>query len=124
MAAEVTVLVRAELTGLGKDQSFVELATDGTVPTAVTYGYRTLAVADTEEALDLGDIAVETILVIRAVTDDIDVDLDFSSAFDSDFTLKAGEPAACIPNPAGIVYVKNNGAAETPVYEYLLCGTT
>jgi hypothetical protein len=124
MAAEVDCRVQVELTGLGLNREFFDRATDGTTPTAATYGYRTLAVADTAEALDLGDVATETILVIRAVTNDIDVDLDFVTTFNSDLTLKAGEPAALIPNPAGVVYVKNNGAGETPVYEYLLCGTT
>lgn len=124
MAAECTVGITAELTGLGKDYYFSDKAIDGTTPTAVTYNYRVLATADTEEALDLGDVATETILVIRAIDYDLDIDLDFVSSFNVDLTVKNGEPAAVIPNPAGVVYVKNNGAAETPAYEYLLVGTT
>jgi hypothetical protein len=124
MAAETTVNVSVELTGLGLPRDFVDKSTDGTTPTAATYNYRVLATGDAAEALDLGDITTEAILVIRAIDYDLDIDLDFVSSFDADLTVKAGEPAALIPNPAGVVYVKNNGAAETPAYEYLLIGTT
>lgn len=124
MAAACKVIIQVELTGLGKDQYFTMVATDGTTPTAATYNYRVLATADTAEALDLGDVATETILVIRAIDYDLDVDLDYVSTFDKDLTVKAGEPAALIPNPAGVIYVKNNGEGETPAYEFMIIGTT
>lgn len=124
MAAELSVSVSAELTGLGKDQNFIERATDGTTPTAATYNYRVLATTNSEEALDLGDVATVTLLAIKTVDYDLDVDLDYADAtFNKDFTLKAGEPAAVIPNPV-LIYVKNNTADQTPAYEYLLVGTT
>ena len=56
-------------------------------------------------------------------TNDLDVDLDFDTSFDADLTVKASGPATIIPNPAGTVYVKNNAAGETPVYQYWLLGT-
>ncbi len=124
MAAQVDVSITVELSGLGINVDFIDKGTDGTTPTAYTQNYRTIATPDTEEALDLGDVATETIFVIRAITYDLDIDLDFDSSFNADLTIKAGEPAALIPNPAGTVYVKNNGAAEAAVYEYLLIGTT
>lgn len=124
MAASITVSSRVELEGLGKNLYMQDVATDGTTPTASTYNYRVLATADTAEALDLGDISTVAIVIIRAIDYDLDIDLDFSVAFDADSTVKAGEPAAVIPNPAGTVYVKNHNAAETPAYEYLAIGTT
>jgi len=124
MAATLDISIIAELTGLGKDQSFTDKGTDGTTPDAGTYMYRTLATADTDEALDLGDVATVTCIVIRAIDYDLDIDLDYASSFDVDLTVKAGEPAAVIMNPAGVTQVKNNGAAETPAYEYLIVGTT
>ena len=124
MAAVANVNVIASVDGLGKRQEFFDRADDGTTPTAATYNYRTIAVADTAEALDLGDVAVETLLIIKAISFDVDVDLDYVSTFDADFTIKAGEPAAVIPNPSGIIYWKNNGAAEAAKIEYLLTGTT
>lgn len=125
MAATLDVSVIAELQGLGQDISFLDKGTDGTTPTATTgLQYRTLATADTDEVLDLGDVATVTCILIRAITNDLDIDLDYSSSFDVDLTIKAGEIPCVIPNPAGITRVKNNGAAEAPVYEYLVVGTT
>ena len=125
MAATVDVSVIVELLGLGRIQNFVDKATDGTTPTAATYNYRVLAVAGTEEALDLGDVATETVLVIRAIDYDLTVDLSYPAAtFRTSFTIKAGEPAAVIPNPGGSIYVVDDAGDETPAYEYLLCGTT
>jgi len=124
MAALATVNIIAVMEGLGKRQEFSDRADDGTTPTAATYNYRTIAVADTDEALDLGDVAVETLLVIKAISFDVDVDLDFITTFNADFRIKAGEPAAVIPNPSGIIHWKNAGAAEAAKIEYLLVGTT
>lgn len=130
MTATVDVSVIVELMGLGHMQNFMSKATDGTTPTAATYNYRVVVdgALATPEILDLGDVAVETILVIRAIDYDLDVDLDNAdnnaAGFDADFTVKAGEPAAVIPNPAGYIWVNNHTATETPKYEYLLLGTT
>lgn len=124
MAATLDVSVIAELAGLGQDQNFTDKGTDGTTPTAGGYMYRTLATADSDEALDLGDVSTVTAIIIRAVTNDLDIDLDYASSFDVDLTVKAGEVPAVIPNPAGVTQVKNNGAGEAPVYEYLIVGTT
>lgn len=124
MAATVDVSIIVELMGLGRIQNFMHKATDGTTPTAATYNYRVLATANTAEALDLGDVATETILAIRAIDYDLNVDLDYVDSFNADFQIKAGEPAAVIPNPSGVVYVNGAETDETPAYEYLLLGTT
>lgn len=124
MAAQVDISLLAEATGLGKDYRFADRSTDGTAPTAFTYNYRVLAVADTAEALDLGDVSTIQGIIIKAIDYDLDIDCDFVSSFDTDLTVEAGELPALIPNPAGTVYVKNNGSAETPAYEYLVWGTT
>jgi hypothetical protein len=124
MAAEVNVNLIAELTGLGRELKFIDRALDGTAPTVATYNYRVLAVANTAEALDLGDVSTVTGIAIRAIDYDLDIDLDFDTTFNSDLTVKAGELPALIPTPAGTVQVKNNGTGETPAYEYLLWGTT
>ncbi len=124
MAAEFSVSILAELIGLGKDVTFTDKGIDGTTPTAGSYMYRTLAVADTDELLDLGDISTVGAIVIRAITNDLDIDLDYVSAFDADLTVKAGAVPAIVPYPAGIVRVKNNGAGETPKFEYIVIGLT
>lgn len=125
MPATLDVSIIAELQGLGQDISFLDKGTDGTTPTATTgRQYRTLAVADTDEVIDQGDVATATCIIIRAVTLNLDIDLDYSSAFSADMTVKAGGIPAVIVNPVGITRVKNNSAAETPVYEAWIIGTT
>ena len=124
MAATVDVSVIVELLGLGRNLNFIDKATDGTTPTGSTYNYSVLGTANTEEALDLGDVATESILVIRAIDYDLKVDLSYTAAtFRTSFTIKAGEPAAVIPNPGGSIYVVDDAGDETPAYEYLLIGT-
>lgn len=123
MAAEANVSVIAELTGLGIIQNFVKKGSDETTPTAATYNYRTITTADTEEALDLGDVSTVTLVILYAVDYDVDIDCDFVSSFDADLTAKAGGIPAVIPYPAGAVYVKGE-SGQTPAYEYLVVGTT
>jgi len=124
MAAQVDVTVIVEPTELEFNIPFIKKGTDGTTPDTMGGQIRTLATADTEEALDLGDVSTVQGIAIWAVDYDLDIDCDFVSAFDADQTAKAGEIPAVIPNPAGTVYVKNNGAGETPQYIYVVWGTT
>jgi hypothetical protein len=125
MAATLDVSVIAELQGLGQDISFLDKGTDGTTPTATTgRQYRTLTTADADEAIDLGDVSTVTCIIIRAVTNDLDIDLDYASSFDVDMTVVAGGPCAVITNPAGVTQIKNNGAGETPTFEVFVVGTT
>lgn len=124
MAASIDVSIIVEAFELDGDIDFISKETDGTAPDTYVKHMPTLAVANTAEALDMGDVATAQLLVIKAIDYDLDIDLDYVSAFDKDLTVKAGEPAAVIPNPAGVIYVKNNGTDETPQYKYLLIGTT
>jgi len=61
-------------------------------------------------------------LVIKAISGDIEVDLDCADvgSFDVDFTIPEGK-SAIIPQPATTVYWKGDGA--TDAIEYLLIGT-
>lgn len=128
MTATVDVSVIVELMGLGQDEKFIDKASDGTTPTAHSKHYSVLVATNTAQALDLGDVATETIFAIKAIDYDLDVDLDNSdnnvAGFDVSFTVKAGEPAAIVPNPAGYIWVKNNNTDETPKFEYIIIGTT
>ena len=123
MAAEFETSVIAKLTGLGEPIDFIKKGTDETTPTAGTYNYRTIATADTAEALDLGDVSTVTMVILYAVDYDVDIDCDFVSSFDADLTAKAGGIPAVIPYPAGTVYVKGE-SGQTPKYEFVVIGTT
>jgi hypothetical protein len=122
MAAELSVSIIAEASGLGKLLTFLEKFTQTTTPTAFTYNYRTLATADTEEALDLGDVTTVEYVVIKAVSGPLYVDTSFSVTFSNEIIIPAGE-IACF-KPGGTLYVKNYTALGTPTYEYLVSGTT
>jgi hypothetical protein len=124
MAATIDVSVIIEAFELDGDVSFISKETDGTTPNTYVKHMPTLAVADTEESLDVGDVSTAQLLVIKAIDFDLDVDLDFVTLFDADLTVKAGGPAAVIPNPAGTIKVKNSTASQAPQYKYLLIGAT
>lgn len=123
MAATFNVNMTAQLAGLGEQVNFVKTGSDETTPTAGAYMYRTIAVADTAEALDLGDVSTVTCVILYAVDYDVDIDCDYVATFDADMTAKAAGIPAVIPYPAGTVYVKGE-SGQTPKYEYLVIGTT
>lgn len=121
MTASARIKGLLEILGLGQDVSFPFNAPTGTTPTRKNYGYRQQAAADQAEALDLGGVSTTQLLVIKAVSKAIYVDLDFSSAFDEDLVIPEGE-TAIIPKPAGTVYVKNYTSSEQATYEYWVTG--
>ena len=121
MAATARIKGILEVQGLGQDVSFPFNADTSVAPTVKQYGYREQAVADTAEVLDLGGVTTVHMLVIHAAANALLVDLDFSSVFDSDMEIPAGE-VAVIPKPAGVVYIKNATAVEQTTYEYYAVG--
>lgn len=123
MAAEFKIKMIAQLTGLGEQIDFIKSGTDETTPTAGSYMYRTIAAANTAEALDLGDVATVTAIVLYAVDYDIDIDCDYVAAFDADLTAKAAGIPVVITYPAGTVYVRGE-TDQTPKFEYVIIGTT
>ena len=124
MAAACKISVSAELTGLGDIMKFLPKKFSGvSIPTKKLFSRQIQAVADTEEALELGNVTTTTqMLIIKCISNDVDVDLDCVAACDADLTIQEGETAV-IPSPAGVVYIKNNDAAEAVTVEYMLTGT-
>lgn len=123
MAASFSLSVNAELSGLDEVIPFIKKGTDETAPTAYTKMYGTIATANTAQALDLGDVATVTCIVIWAVDYDIDIDCDYVAAFDADQTAKAAGIPVVITYPAGTVYLKGE-SDQTPSFHYLIIGTT
>ena len=123
MAATFQVKMIAQLAGLGEQIDFIKSGTDETTPTAGSYMYRTIATANTAEALDLGDVTTVTAIILYAVDYDVDIDCDYVAAFDADLTAKAAGLPVVITYPAGVVYVKGE-TGQTPKFEYLVIGTT
>lgn len=123
MSAEALVTTKVTLTGIGDEIQVKTTVVDGTTFTKLLKVYPVLAVADTPQALEIGDISTIAGVYIKALDYDAEIDLDFVSSFDADLTVKAGEPAAYIPNPAGIIYFTGVEADETPKLEVVIFGT-
>jgi len=92
-----------------------------TDPTKSTHQYRQQASADSDEELDLGGVSTAELVVIKAVTNDLQVDADYSTSFDANIEIPEGEMA--VFKPVGTVRVKNKNAGEQCTYEYLVVGT-
>ena len=122
MAAQLSVKIIAELTGLGEEIIFAGLFTDTTPPTKSLFQYMEQATVDTDEALPVSDVATEGVLIIKAVTNDVEIDLDFDTTFNADFTIKEGRWAV-IPEPTGTIHFEAVEADEKATIQYLLIGT-
>jgi hypothetical protein len=120
MAAKLTIKMIAELTGLGEGAAILD-SYEASVPTKYNHQYRVQAVADTEEAIDIGDITTVELVVIKVIANDADIDCNFSAAFKASITIDEGKLSAF--KPAGTVYLKNNDAAEQVTFEVWIFGT-
>ena len=122
MAASGTINIIAQLLGLGKEVDFIDRFTLTNTPAFTTGNmYRTQAVADTEEALDLGGVSTVDLIVIKAVTNDLLIDTSYAAAtFSEEINVPEGEIA--VFKPGATVYVMNEDAAEQVTYEYIVIG--
>lgn len=122
MAASMGVNIVAELLGLGKAESFVDRFTlESTyVPARKMRQYVIQAVADTDEALAVGDVATIDLIIIKAVANDLLIDTSFNAAFSSELTVPQGHIAMF--KPSGTVYIKNATGAEQVTVEYIVVG--
>ena len=121
MAVENKINIVAVLTGLGMSEEMADTFSTTTTITKKATIYQTQAVADTAEALDLGDVGIVELIIIRCITNDVDIDCNYSESFSADITVNEGEVA--VFKPAGTVYLQNDDAAETFTVEALILGT-
>jgi len=122
MAAKCELWIRAFLSGLGIEVDFNKKFDLGETPTGHCHQYRTQATADSDEVLDLGDIATVDMIILKAVTNDLDVDTSYASSFSKELSMTEGETQ--VFKPEGITRIKNGTAAEVCVYEYVIIGRT
>ncbi len=122
MAAVAEIRVTIEFEGLRKTINFPMEWTTTTTPTKYVMMRQVQAVANTAEALDLGDITTPLVIAMVCVTNDVDVDCNYTSAtFRASNTINEGEGAVFMP--AGSVYIKNNDTGEVSTVEYIVIGT-
>ena len=122
MAALAEINIIANLTGLGKNLEFAEKFATSTTITRAMHHYAVQDTANTDQALELGDIGTIQLLIIKCVDSDVNLDLDYVSDFDADLQIQEGE-CAVIPTPSGVVRFRNVTTDEVSTIEYLLLGT-
>jgi len=122
MAAACNVSVIAEVTGLGKELSFIEKFST-TTPEKVMYNYD--EIDTTEEALDVGQILADSgtveFIIIKNLdsTNYVEIDCNYTaSTFRANIYLAAGDVAMF--KPSGTVYAKANTGAV--LVEYVVIG--
>lgn len=121
MSAEANFNILGEITGLGKELRIPERFSTTSVPTRVSYQYVVQAVADTAEALVVGDVGTIELIVMKCITNDVDVDTSYSVSFNAEIEIQEGETH--IFKPKGTVYIKNDDSAEQSTVEYWVIGT-
>ena len=122
MAAEMNISISAELTGLGDMMKFLpKKYTLENTPTLKLLTRQIQAVADTEEALEVGDISTIDMIIMKCITKDCEVDVSFSAAFSAEITILEGETQAF--KPSGTVYIRNTAAeAAVSTVEFIVVG--
>lgn len=110
-----------ELTGLGLHEMVpYNFGTTTTIATKA-HTYQTQAVADTDEALDLGGVSTVELILIKCIANDVDIDTSYVSSFNAEITVNEGEWA--IFKPTGVVRIKNDDSAEQSTIEAWILGS-
>lgn len=120
MAAECTVSIIAELTGLGQLQQLAEKFSVTTTPARCVYHYMEQTTADTDEAIAVGDVGTIHLIVLHCITNDVDIDTSYVSSFSAEIECQEGE--TCVFKPTGTVRIKNDDAGEKSKIEYWVIG--
>ena len=121
MAANLSVKILAKATELGDEKPFAEAFDVTATLTKATSNRQIQASADTDEALNLCGISTVELIIIKATSNDLLIDSDYVSSFDSDIIVPEGECA--IFKPAGVVRIKNEDAGEACTVDYLISGS-
>lgn len=120
MAAEASISIIGEVSGLGELKTIAEKFSVTTTPARVFYQYMEQTTADTAEALNVGDVGTVHLIILKCISNDVDIDTSFSSSFSAEVEVQEGEVA--VFKPTGTVYIKNDDAAEKSLIEYLVIG--
>ena len=120
MAAEATITILAEVTGLGQLQQLAEKFIVTTTPARVHYQYMIQATADADEVLDIGDVGTVHLIILKCIANDVDIDTSYSASFSAEIEVQEGE--VTVFKPVGTVHIKNNDSGEQSTIEYLIIG--
>lgn len=121
MAAECSVSIIAELTGLGQLQQLAEKFSITTTPARVHYQYMEQYEANTHEVLDVGDVGTVHLIILKCIANDVDIDTSYvATTFSAEIEVQEGEVA--VFKPTGTVWIRNDDDDEKSTIEYLVIG--
>ncbi len=122
MAASAKITIGLETIELGDiPLGILKKFTITATPDRVQHNLVKQAVADIDEALQVGDISTIETLLIHCITNDVDLDPSFSATFRAGIEVQENEWA--IFKPTGTVYFRNNDSGEQSTIEYWIIGT-
>lgn len=125
MAAECNVSIIAEVIGLGEGLVFGEkFAVTGTVIKAVS-NRQVQVTTNTAEALNLCGIITVELVIIKATSNDllIDVDCANAGAFAETQSVAEGECRIIKPDGTDGIFIKNEDGTEVVTVDYLVVGS-
>ena len=125
MAAEVSVSILADVSGLGEGLVFSEkFAVTGTVIKAVS-NRQIQTTTNTAEALNLCGITTVELVIIKATTNDLIIDTDCANnaAFVQDQSVAEGESRILKPDGTDGIFIKNEDGTEVGTVDYLIVGS-
>jgi hypothetical protein len=79
------------------------------------------ASADADEAIAVGDVGTIELIIMKCISNDVDVDTSYSAAFSAEIEIQEGEMA--VFKPTGTTRIKNDDAGEQSTIEYWVIGT-
>ena len=120
MAADCSVTIIAEVTGLGIYTTLAEKFSVTTVPTKSATNRQVQTTTDVAELLNLCGIASPTLIIIKATTKGLSVDTKYVSSFVEKEYIPEGEVR--ILRGSSPIYLKNKISTEVFTCDYLIVG--
>jgi hypothetical protein len=122
VAAKTEVTIGLKVLELNADDlDFIKRFDSTATPTRTTHMIVQQAVADTAEVLPVGDVGTVELIILKCVTNDVDIDTSYVSSFNAEIEVQEGEWA--VFKPTGTVWFKNDDSAEQSTVEYWVVGT-
>ena len=125
MSAECSVSVIADVTGLGEGLQFLEKFTVTETIIKAVLNRQIQAATNTAEALNLCGISTVELVIIKATSNDllIDVDCANAGAFAETQSVAEGECRIIKPDGTDDIFIKNEDGTEVCTVDYLVIGS-
>ena len=125
MAAECSVSVIADVTGLGEGLQFLEKFTVTSTIIKAVLNRQIQAATNTAEALNLCGISTVELVIIKATSNDLILDTDCTNvgAFVQDQSIAEGESRIIKPDGTNGIFIKNEDGTEVCTVDYLVVGS-